>query len=107
MLENISDGKQMMSMSVMLLHQALLEQLLVEAKAQMFVSSLLKELVHNDDLTAVTKTPPPRPDLVLRPRCSSTIVTEFSRAVVPNWWVADPFSMGRQTLTGKKKSSEK
>ena len=36
-----------------------------------------------------------------------------SRAVVPNWlvatqkWVADPFSMGRQTPTGKKKSSEK
>ena len=30
-----------------------------------------------------------------------------SRAVVPNWWVADPFAMGRQTLTGKKISSEK
>ena len=29
------------------------------------------------------------------------------KAVVTNWWVADPFSMGRQTLTGEKKCSEK
>ena len=34
-------------------------------------------------------------------------LTLCCRAVVPNWWVADPFSMGRQTLTVKKKSSEK